>query len=37
MADLNDVLVFCALYSGVVLYALTTTVAQRPPARARRD
>ena len=36
MADLNDVLVFCALYSGVVLYALTTTIAKRAPARLKK-
>lgn len=29
MADLNSVLVFCALYSGVVMSTLWITVAQK--------
>lgn len=29
MADLQDVLIFCALYSGVVLSSLVLTVSQK--------
>jgi|GEM_PF-1378168 hypothetical protein len=34
MADLNDVMMFCFFYSGIVLYALWITVAERHLSRA---
>lgn len=33
MAELREVFIFCALYSGVVMYALWQTVSQRKMAR----
>lgn len=39
MNELKDVLIFCALYSGVVLFSLVTTLrtASLAPAKVRRD
>lgn len=36
MAEFYEVLIFCALYSGVVLFALATTVSQKVLIRNRK-
>jgi hypothetical protein len=36
MAELNEVLIFCALYSGVILFSLSMTVRQKVAVRRQQ-